>query len=716
MRVVLKISFADGRSWFEAFPRLLLAVLPEVSLTYIRMAITSLIVLATVMARDAHGQARVLESGMRHLRNNGSREWSEFPERAASGLRINFDVESGTTDQTLELTQQDVKLQWKVFINDAVIGRLIQDEKKTTTYFRVPAELLKSTDNVLTIRSDEKIADDILVGEISMLRGSVDNLMTAAIDLSIVGEAGPLVPGRITLINEKRSLQTVRVINGKNIAVRPGCVYTADSVSILIPPGRYTLYGTRGFEYGVDSTVVMLKAGDHIRHQFAVRREVDTDGWIAADTHVHTFTYSKHGDATLHERLLTLAGEGVELPVMTDHNIYVDPRPMLDSVRKNYPNVRMTPVVGDEVTTTVGHFNVLDIPAGAEIINHRGVSWNDINKSIATAVGNKVVILNHARDVHNNFRPFDPARHLSSVGIDRDGWQVPANAMEVINSGSQQSDFMVLFKDWFGMLNGGVHLTPIGGSDSHDVNRFIVGQGRTYVKVQSDTGDIDIDKAMGAILNGEVMVSCGLLTKITVDRQFGPGELVKATKRVSVQLEVDGPAWSSADVVSLYMNGRKIREEKIVAATGSTIKQVFSWDIDLPPHDVFFAAIAEGIVGDIPFWPIAKPYQPTSAEWVPRVYAGTGAVWVDVNGNGRRESASSIAAGLLKQYGTHLTGLFQKLKTYDESVASQVAALLWKNGEDITSDKFQRMLAGAGDQSKNGFAIVIQEISKLKKQ
>ena len=665
--------------------------------------------------RDGHCQARVLESEMRHLRNTGSREWAEFPEWAAPELRVNFDVEPGTTDQTLELTQQDVKLQWKVLINDAVAGLLVQDEKKTTVYFRVPADVLKDTGNVLTIRSDEKVADDILVGGISIHRGSVDNLMTAAIDVSIAGDEGAIVPGRITLINDRRSLQTIRVTSGRNAAVRPGCVYTADSVAIRLPPGSYTLYGTRGFEYGVDSIVVTLKPGDHIRHQFAVRREVDTNGWISADTHVHTFTHSKHGDATLHERVFTLAGEGIELPVMTDHNVYVDLKPILDSVTSAYPNVKMTPVVGDEVTTTVGHFNVLDIPAGAAMINHRGTNWQEIDKAISSVVKNRVVILNHARDVHNNFRPFDPARHLSTVGIDRDGWLLPANAMEVINSGSQQSNFMLLFKDWFGMLNGGANLSPIGSSDSHDVNRFIVGQGRTYAKVKNDTTGIDIGEAMRAITNGEVMVSCGLLTKIVVAGKYGPGQLAKAAKRVTVRLDVLGPAWSRADVVCLYMNGRKIREEKIVTGQGAPIAQAFSWDIDLPAHDVFFGAIAEGKVGDIPFWPIARPYQPTSTEWIPRVYAGTGAVWVDVNGNGRHESASAIAAGLLRQYGTNLKGLFQKLKTYDESVASQVAARLWKNGEDLQSEKFQSYIAGAGDQTKNGFAVVVQEISKLKR-
>ena len=55
-----------------------------------------------------------------------------------------------------------------------------------------------------------------------------------------------------------------------------------------------------------------------------IRREVPTPGYVACDTHVHTLTHSGHGDATDVERVVTLAGEGVELPVATDHNKQVD--------------------------------------------------------------------------------------------------------------------------------------------------------------------------------------------------------------------------------------------------------------------------------------------------------------------------------------------------------------------------------------------------------
>ena len=75
--------------------------------------------------------------------------------------------------------------------------------------------------------------------------------------------------------------------------------------------------------------------------------------------------------------------------------------------------------------------------------------------------------------------------------------------MEVINSGALQTDWMRPYRDWFALLNRGVILTPVGASDSHDVSRYIVGQGRTYIRTNdSDPGKIDVPDAVDSFLAG----------------------------------------------------------------------------------------------------------------------------------------------------------------------------------------------------------------------
>src|SRR6185436_11047873 len=110
---------------------------------------------------------------------------------------------------------------------------------------------------------------------------------------------------------------------------------------------------------------VELKPGDGAKQSLKIRRVVPANGYVSCDTHVHTFTYSRHGDATIEERMLTLAGEGIELPIATDHNLQIDYEAVAEAqgVRKFF-----TPVIGNEVTTAkLGHFNVFPVAKEAHL-------------------------------------------------------------------------------------------------------------------------------------------------------------------------------------------------------------------------------------------------------------------------------------------------------------------------------------------------------------
>src|SRR5205823_13622527 len=112
--------------------------------------------------------------------------------------------------------------------------------------------------------------------------------------------------------------------------------------------------------------------------------------------------------ATMQERMVTLAGEGIELAIATDHNRQIDyeTAAVKHGVRKYF-----TPVVGNEVTTPVGHFNIFPVPAGEEIPDFKLKDWAGIFDSIHQRRPARVVILNHPRDIHSGFRPFGPEHH-----------------------------------------------------------------------------------------------------------------------------------------------------------------------------------------------------------------------------------------------------------------------------------------------------------------
>ena len=97
--------------------------------------------------------------------------------------------------------------------------------------------------------------------------------------------------------------------------------------------------------------------------------------------------------------------------------------------------------------------------------------------------------------------------------------------MEVLNSGTTQTDPLRLFHDWMGLLNRGLSVTPVGSSDSHDVGRHFVGQGRTYIRCNDrDPSHLDIDEAVNNFIQGRVLVSYGLLAELTVNEKYRSGE------------------------------------------------------------------------------------------------------------------------------------------------------------------------------------------------
>ncbi|HLA53163.1 MAG TPA: CehA/McbA family metallohydrolase, partial [Flavitalea sp.] len=482
---------------------------------------------------SAQAQNQVLDTKMHNLRMGSTREWADFPVNVNdSQLVIYFDVKDTVSSGSIELRQFEVKQIWEVRLNQTKLGQLTVDEKDMRTYLPVPKDVLKKKSNKLVIRSRSArpdVSDDIKVGRIFLHYRSVKEMLSeTSLTVNVNdAETGSPLPSRITITDTYRSLQPVNAVND-SLAVRTGVIYTGTGAATFqLPAGGYTIYASRGFEYGVDSVTITSKPGDNIHKTLSIRHEVDTQGWIGCDPHIHSLTYSGHGDATLRERILTIAGEGIGLPVITEHNAAID---ISDTVRAMGMNAWFTPVTGNEVTTKLGHFNLFPVtPTGKTNIDQVG-DWNELTRNIRATPSVKVVVLNHAQDIHNGFRPFDLKHHIGIAGKSGLDWSFPANAMEVINSGSQQTDPRELYKNWMGMLNRGIMLTPVGSSDAHEVSRFLVGQARTYIRdSKQDNGIIDAGQVISNFAAGNVTVSFGLFTEIVVDSLYGPGDLVPAS-------------------------------------------------------------------------------------------------------------------------------------------------------------------------------------------
>jgi len=670
------------------------------------------LLLATCWAPLLSANELILTDRLHHLRNDEAQEWSSFPEQAeASSLELSFTLPGTPVASTLRLRQQDVKQTWKVFVNGTMISKLQQDENDMVRYLAVPASVLQAGKNQLTISTDStRGPDDIRVGEIRLFdqpRAVV--LSEAEVTIRVVDSDGREIPCRLTILNKSGALSAVGAQSSTTLAVRPGVVYTANGLARLgLQAGTYRVIAGRGFEWGIDSAKLTVRTGSQEELRLRLHREVPTTGLVSCDTHVHTLTYSGHGDATIEERIITTAGEGIELPIATDHNVHIDYRPVL---RRLKMEEYFTPVIGNEVTTSVGHFNIFPIAANAPLPNHRLTTWPEIIASIRQTPNVQAIILNHGRDLHSNVRPLGPANHLAVTGQNLHGWGFGPNAMELINSGATQTDIMQLVHDWFGLLNRGYRVTPVGCSDSHDVGRHFIGQGRTYIRCpDSDPGKIPVDQAVRSFVAGRVIVSYGLLTTIRINEQYGIGDLVPAGQPVQLEVTVLGPSWTRASVVELYANGKRIKHATIKPGKQAGIKWKGNWKLAPFKHDVHLVAVARGPGIESLHWPTAKAYQPTSPDWTASVFSCTGATWLDVDGDGKPTSAYQYAQQLVKQTTGEIKPLLRLLASYDEAVAAQAAALLQAMTPGILlQDEFQQALAQAADPVREGIQVYLNQ-------
>jgi hypothetical protein len=239
------------------------------------------------------------------------------------------------------------------------------------------------------------------------------------------------------------------------------------------------------------------------------------------------------------------------------------------------------------------------------------------------------------------------------------------------------------------------------------VSRHFVGQGRTYIRCDDqDPGNIDVTAAVESFLVGRVMVSYGLLVEIRVNGQHRSGDMAPDAEEYDVGIRVLGPHWVKASEVELFANGERIMRWD-VPPTATDLPPGVKWQGEhrfaRPRHDLFLTVLATGPGIDGPYWKTAKAYQPTSPDWTPHVLAASGAVWLDVDGDGRKTSAYEYARREVAASQGDLAKLVDSLGAYDRAVAAQAAHQVQSSGQSLLSDESQAIWTKASPAVQAGF-------------
>ena len=182
-------------------------------------------------------------------------------------------------------------------------------------------------------------------------------------------------------------------------------VFPTDGQTVLrAPAGMYQVVVSRGFEYDIfgdnDDPLVEVTAGQETSVNAELTRVVDSTGVMCGDFHIHTHRSPDATDSP-EFKLMAAAGDGVELPVRTDHEFVAAFEPVVESLGLE---AWMYGFSALELTTnSFGHFGVFPLEPDPSLPNDGAIPWNGIDESGAVEIFEPVPVFDDARS-----RPGDP--------------------------------------------------------------------------------------------------------------------------------------------------------------------------------------------------------------------------------------------------------------------------------------------------------------------
>jgi hypothetical protein len=249
-------------------------------------------------------------------------------------------------------------------------------------------------------------------------------------------------------------------------------------------------------------------------------------GWLRGDLHSHTV--HSDGRFTVDERLRRAVERGLDFLAITDHNTVSHHRE-LDPWRD-----RIIPIRGSEVTTFHGHMNVFGLSTPIDWRgDRRGTGPVGI---VEQAHGQGALIsINHPSSFGD---PWCVGCHWDYARVDYSTF----DAMEIWNGGwadvETANEGNVAF--WTDLLDAGVRLTAISGTDSHGpADDDDASLGFTYVHVTERSEAAILD----AIRRGRVFLSRGPLLTFRARRAGAevtlPGETLLGDGDIHLAVDVE---------------------------------------------------------------------------------------------------------------------------------------------------------------------------------
>ncbi len=412
---------------------------------------------------------------------------------------------------------------------------------------------------------------------------------------------------------------------------------TTGAGKAALPPGTYTVHISRGFEYEISSSTVVLGAGETKSVTAKLKRSVDTTGFMSGDFHLHSMWSPDSSD--LYEfKVATLVAQGVELPACTDHEYIADYTPY---IAKLGMQKWINGIVGEELTTlTYGHFNLFPIKQDPTKSNMGAIIWYqktppklfaDVYKTWPDAV----LQVNHPRSAAIGGYFTYVGYNVQTGKADKipSEWSRNFDAFEVFNSKSWKG-VTGEAADWFSFLDRGFLVTGTGNSDSHKAYYSQVGWPRNYIKLSTDKPDkLSLAEFSKAVKGQKVMIGGGIYIEASIGGK-SYGEVADATsKKVKVKIKVQAPTWMKADTLMVYTAGG-VQAHKVTldSKTADPKNPVVRYDDSLevlPTADSYVIVVVTG----------SGSHSPVSSG---SPFAVTNPIYLDVDGNKAYDSPKAF--------------------------------------------------------------------------
>ena len=395
-----------------------------------------------------------------------------------------------------------------------------------------------------------------------------------------------------------------------------------------LPTGRYEVMATAGIERDARVWKVDVTAGRTTRVEGQLPRVITTPGVLSADLHLHQVP-SVDADVALSTRVLSVAAEGVELAVASDHYAITDLGPTVAALRAagKLASELMT-MVGTEVSTVghrFGHFNVFPIAPTAQI-DYEDTTARQLFDSMRRAAPDGVIQVNHPR--------LRGIGYFGAFGVDPTTGVVPEayansyvadfDALEVFNGLDAWSEprVRIVLMDYLRQLGLGRRYAATGNSDSHKLFYIDPGIPRNLIRYGNATDDrqdlrANPEDIVRAIRAGSLTVTTGPVIDASIYGVLPGGTVSGRGTRVPLKIQVRAAPWVDVSDIEVLVgkSGRRARWIN-VARTKNVLRFDGTLDLELG-RDRFVVVLARGRE-DLPnvHTPRTRPLAFTNPIWV----------------------------------------------------------------------------------------------------